>query len=68
MLWVGGFFVVLTGYNVFQGEELRGLVMTAAAVSAMTTLSMLQMVQYWNGLLPGSDLTWSAYKAIFLKL
>lgn len=33
MLWVGGFFVVLTGYNVFQGEELRGLVMTAAAGS-----------------------------------
>jgi len=44
------------------------LVMTAAAVSAMTMLSMFQMAQYWNGVLPGSDLTWSSYKAILLKL
>jgi len=44
------------------------LVTTAMAVSAMIALSMLQMLQYWNGVLPGSDLTWSAYKALFLKL
>jgi len=31
-------------------------------------LSMFQMLQYWNAILPGSDLTWSAYKALFLKI
>jgi hypothetical protein len=31
LLWIGGFFVVLTGYDVVQGEEIRGLVMTAVA-------------------------------------
>ena len=41
---------------------------TAIAVSAMTALSMFQMLQYWNAIMPGSDLTWSAYKALFLKI
>jgi ABC-type uncharacterized transport system permease subunit len=31
MLWIGGFFLVLTGYNIFQGEEAGGLLMTAVA-------------------------------------
>jgi len=44
------------------------LVSTAIAVSAMTALSIFQMLQYWNAIMPGSDLTWSAYKALFLKI
>ena len=43
-----------------------------AAVTLLTTaavaLSVFQMLQYWNGVLPMSDLTWDQYRAIFLRL
>ncbi len=43
-----------------------------AIVSLLTTaavaLSVFQMLQYWNGVLPMSDLTWDQYRAIFLRL
>ncbi len=43
-----------------------------AAVTVLTTalvaLSVFQMLQYWNGVLPMSDLTWEQYRAIFLRL
>ena len=38
--------------------------LTAAAVG----LSVFQMLQYWNGVLPMSDLTWDQYRSIFLRL
>ena len=31
-------------------------------------LSVFQMLQYWNGVLPMSDTTWAQYRAIFLRL
>ena len=31
-------------------------------------LSIVQMLQYWNGILPMSDTTWAQYRAIFLQL
>jgi hypothetical protein len=41
-------------------------------VTLLTTtavaLSMFQMLQYWNGVLPMSDLTWDQYRAVFLQL
>jgi hypothetical protein len=40
----------------------------AALVSAAVALSVFQMLQYWNGVLPISDTTWSQYKALFLRL
>jgi hypothetical protein len=43
-----------------------------AAVMLLTTmavcLSMFQMLQYWNGVMPMSDLTWDQYRAVFLRL
>lgn len=39
-------------------------VLVACAVS----LSVFQMLQYWNGVLPFSDLTWDQYRALFLRL
>jgi hypothetical protein len=38
-------------------------IVTALAVS----LSVFQMLQYWNGLLPISDTTWAQYRALFLR-
>jgi hypothetical protein len=28
---------------------------------------MFQMLQYWNGVMPMSDLTWDQYRAVFLR-
>jgi len=39
----------------------------AAVVVALCALSMFQMLQYWHGVLPMSDVTWRQYKAVFLK-
>lgn len=40
----------------------------AVGVCLATALSVLQMLQYWNGVLPISDTTWDEYRAIFLRL
>lgn len=39
----------------------------ALFVVALCALSMFQMLQYWHGVLPMSDVTWSGYRAIFLQ-
>jgi hypothetical protein len=36
--------------------------------SAAVALSVVQMLQYWNGVLPISDTTWEQYRGIFLRL
>lgn len=38
------------------------------AVALAVGLSVFQMLQYWNGVLPFSDTTWDQYRAIFLRL
>jgi hypothetical protein len=40
---------------------------TATVVSAAVSLSVFQMLQYWNGVMPMSDMTWQQYRAIFLR-
>jgi len=39
-----------------------------AIASAGIFLSVFQMLQYWNGVLPMSDLTWDQYRDVFLRL
>jgi hypothetical protein len=42
--------------------------MTATvAVALLCALSMFQMLQYWHGTLPMSDVTWAQYRGLFLK-
>jgi hypothetical protein len=41
---------------------------TTLAVACAVSLSVFQMMQYWNGVLPFSDLTWDQYRGIFLRL
>ncbi len=36
-------------------------------VVCLCALSMFQMLQYWHGVLPISDITWARYKAVFLR-
>jgi hypothetical protein len=39
----------------------------ATLVVVLCVLSAFQMLQYWHGVLPMTDITWPRYKAIFLK-
>ena len=38
-----------------------------ALVTLLCALSIFQMLQYWHGVLPMSDTTWTQYRAIFLR-
>lgn len=38
-----------------------------AAVALLCALSLFQMLQYWHGTLPMSDVTWAQYRGLFLK-
>lgn len=40
---------------------------TTAAVAMLCALSIFQMLQYWHGTLPMSDVTWAQYKQVFLR-
>ncbi|MEO5897546.1 MAG: hypothetical protein ABIS06_17790 [Vicinamibacterales bacterium] len=41
--------------------------MVGAIVAAGLFLSVLQMLQYWHGLIPYNDMTWDQYRASFLR-
>jgi len=45
----------------------RTRVAVAVSVALLCALSIFQMLQYWHGVLPGSDLTWQRYREVFLK-
>ncbi|MEP6915454.1 MAG: hypothetical protein ABJC89_07400 [Acidobacteriota bacterium] len=47
----------------------RPATLAAATVAAAlaVALSIFQMLQYWNGVLPMSDTTWEQYRAVFLR-
>jgi hypothetical protein len=40
---------------------------TTVAVALLCALSVFQMLQYWHGTLPISDVTWAQYKQLFLR-
>jgi hypothetical protein len=47
----------------------RGWTNVVAAVAAMAIgLSVIQMIQYWLGIIPVSGTTWDAYRSVFLRL
>jgi hypothetical protein len=39
---------------------------TATVVVLLCVLSIFQMLQYWHGILPMSDVTWAQYRELFL--
>ncbi len=45
----------------------RRLLVVAPLVTVAVALSIAQMVQYWLGVLPIIDTTWSQYRALFLR-
>jgi hypothetical protein len=39
-----------------------------AFAAAAVLLSVVQMIQYWNGIIPFADTTWAQYRSVFLRL
>jgi hypothetical protein len=48
-------------------RPLRRVIVTCTGV-LVVSLSAVQMLQYWNRVLPFSDLTWTQYRTVFLRL
>jgi hypothetical protein len=46
----------------------RWIAPVAAATVLLVSLSVLQMYQYWRGILPNADTTWAQYREAFLRL
>jgi hypothetical protein len=46
-------------------RPVRALV--TAGIVLLCALSLFQMLQYWHGILPMSDVTWAQYRGIFLR-
>jgi hypothetical protein len=44
------------------------MIMVSGIAAIAVFLSVFQMLQYWNGVLPMSDMTWDQYRSVFLQL
>ena len=57
----------IASFFAWVADRPRAAVMVAVATSAAVVLSVLQMIQYWNGVMPSGGPTWSQYRALFLR-
>ncbi len=62
------FAIGLAGFYTWTGRRRGTTALAAVAAIVVVFLSLVQMLQYWNGVLPFSDTTWEQYRAVFLKL
>lgn len=60
------FAVGLAGFYAWAAGRAPTRALAGAVASAAIALSMFQMLQYWNGVIPFSDMTWEQYRAVFL--
>jgi hypothetical protein len=63
--------ILALGLGAFFGWSARrrsSLCAVAVIGVLAVSLSVVQMLQYWNGILPMSDTTWAQYRAVFLRL
>jgi len=61
------FAVGLAGFFAWAAERRVRAQTVAVATSVLVCLSLFQMLQYWNGVMPMADLTWDQYRSVFLK-
>lgn len=61
------FAIGLAGFYAWSARTGTRTMVAAVATAALVFLSLFQMLQYWNGVLPISDITWDQYKAVFLR-
>jgi len=60
--------VGLAAFFEWTARGRRRVMIVGTAATAAVFLSIFQMLQYWNGVMPMSDLTWDQYRAAFLRL
>ena len=58
----------LAAFFTRAAERPAARTVVACFVVGAVALSLVQMFQYWNGVLPMSDTTWDRYREIFLRL
>ncbi|HEV8346419.1 MAG TPA: hypothetical protein VGQ16_07590 [Vicinamibacterales bacterium] len=56
-----------TTFEWAAARPLARRLVSGIAVAAVL-LSIVQMIQYWNGIMPNADTTWAQYRAQFLRL
>jgi hypothetical protein len=62
------FAIGLAAFYTWSARRASTAVAVGIVASCAVVLSVFQMVQYWNGILPLSDTTWDQYRAVFLRL
>ena len=61
------FAIGLAGFFAWSARHRVRAAVAALAACALAGLSLFQMLQYWNGVIPISDITWDQYKSVFLR-
>jgi hypothetical protein len=62
------FAIGLGGLYTWSGRRTTTAAAVACIASVAVALSLFQMLQYWNGVLPFSDTTWEQYRDVFLRI
>jgi hypothetical protein len=57
----------LAAFFEWSAEQRMRRLVVGGATAVLIALSSVQMLQYWNGVLPMSDTTWDQYRAVFLR-
>ena len=58
---------LVASFLAWTARHRRAVPLVAAGVAAAVLLSVAQMYQYWIGVLPMADTTWSQYRDLFLR-
>jgi len=58
--------IFLAAFFAWTKEHRRFIPMVAIATTLAVTLSIVQMLQYWNRVWPARDITWDQYRSLFL--
>ncbi len=61
------FAIGLTGFLDRAWTSVSGRAAAAAVVCAGVALSLIQMLQYWYGIIPFTNTTWELYREVFLR-
>jgi hypothetical protein len=59
--------VFLAAFFAWASQHARVRALVTAAAVLCVALSVVQMTQYWLGVLPISDISWDQYRALFLQ-
>jgi hypothetical protein len=59
--------IFMASFFAWAAERPRVMPVVEAVAGASVVLSLVQMFQYWRGIIPISDMTWDRYRDIFLR-